>query len=225
MEIKSISQGGVNCYLLEAGDGAFILIDTGFAKNRAGVERELNNAGCHPGNLKLILLTHGDFDHSGNAAHFRKKYGAKVAMHSEDAGMVERGDMAWSRKTSSLARLLFSIPFFKLGKANRFTPDFTVAEGYDLSAYGFLARVIELPGHTRGSIGILAAAGGPADDSGTVLFCGDLLMNGKSGPHLGFGDPADFTATIEKLKGLDIHILYPGHGEPFTMEQIAKGAI
>ncbi|RLI67201.1 hypothetical protein DRO91_10540, partial [Candidatus Heimdallarchaeota archaeon] len=32
-----------------------------------GLERELEKAGCKPGDLKLVVLTHGDFDHTGNA--------------------------------------------------------------------------------------------------------------------------------------------------------------
>jgi glyoxylase-like metal-dependent hydrolase (beta-lactamase superfamily II) len=59
MEIKTISFGGVNCYLITTATG-FVLIDTGYAKHRADVEKELENAGCMPEALKLILLTHGD---------------------------------------------------------------------------------------------------------------------------------------------------------------------
>jgi hydroxyacylglutathione hydrolase len=46
----------------------------------------------------LIVITHGDFDHIGNAAYLRQKFGAKIAMHADDVGMAERGDMFWNRK-------------------------------------------------------------------------------------------------------------------------------
>jgi len=61
-EIKTINFGGVNCYLVKTGDG-FILIDTGVPSKRVDIEKELVRAGCKPGDLKLIVLTHGDFDH------------------------------------------------------------------------------------------------------------------------------------------------------------------
>lgn len=48
-------------------------------------------------------------------------------------------------------------------------PDLHVEEGYDLSGYRFDARVVELPGHSTGSMGILTANGG--------LFGGDLVMH------------------------------------------------
>jgi hydroxyacylglutathione hydrolase len=57
------------------------LIDTGCSSQRANLEKELGSAGCKPGNLKAIVLTHGDFDHSGNASYLGKKFGTKMAMH------------------------------------------------------------------------------------------------------------------------------------------------
>ncbi len=60
-EIKTINLGLVNCYLVKTGDG-FFLIDTGWATKRTELEKELESAGCKPGNLKLVILTHGDSD-------------------------------------------------------------------------------------------------------------------------------------------------------------------
>jgi hydroxyacylglutathione hydrolase len=96
-EIKTINSGGVNCHLVKTGDG-YILIDTGSPTKRDHLKKGLESAGCKPGNLKLIILTHGDFDHAGNAAYLREKYGTKIALHQDDSGMVENGDMNWNRK-------------------------------------------------------------------------------------------------------------------------------
>ena len=84
--------GSVNCYLVESETGC-LLVDTGSSYSRSQLERELEGAGCKPGNLRLIVLTHGDFDHIGNAAFLREKYGGKIAMHKADSGMAEQGDM------------------------------------------------------------------------------------------------------------------------------------
>lgn len=102
-KIKTISLllpynlGRVDCYLIET-DTGHILIDTGGSNRRTDLEKELESAGCKPGNLKLIILTHGDFDHTGNAAYLRKEFGTKIAMHYDDSGMAERGDMFSNRK-------------------------------------------------------------------------------------------------------------------------------
>lgn len=219
-EIKTIrlplplKLGNVNCYLIET-DAGYVLIDTGGSNKRAALEKELESTGCQPGNLKLIVLTHGDFDHTGNAAYLRHKLGPQIAMHPEDSSMVERGDMFLNRKRPNiLVRKLVPI-LSGFGKAERFTPDLYLDEGHAFSAYGFDARVICIPGHSRGSIGILTAGGD--------LFCGDLFENTDK-PVLNslMDDPAAAHASLERLKNFEINIVYPGHGEPFPMELFIK---
>jgi len=219
-QIKTISVllpyklGSVNCYLIENGS-SYILIDTGSSNKRTELEQELENAGCKPGNLKLIVLTHGDFDHTGNAAYLRHKFGAQVAMHKDDAGMVEHGDMFVNRKQPNvLIRKIIHI-LSGFGKTERFKPDIFVDEGYDFSAYNFDANVLSIPGHSKGSIGILISNGD--------LFCGDLLENHDK-PSLNsiMDDLAAANVSVEKLKRFEINTVYPGHGKPFSMEQFIK---
>lgn len=211
MEIKIISQGGVNCYLIKTGQG-FFLIDTGFSKNRAEIEADLKYHGCAPGDLKLIILTHGDFDHAGNAAYLRQKYGVKIALHPADVGMVENGDLFYSRKANlfmkSMGKLLLVLLKVSLKEADRFTPDLKVEDGFDLSSYGLEAKLVHVPGHSQGSIGILTATGD--------FFCGDLLEN-KKRPAKGalIPDKAGFKNSIQKISQLKIGTVYPGHGAPF----------
>ena len=204
----------VNCYLARIGD-KFVLIDTGITNKRDVIEKKLENAGCQPGNLVLIVLTHGDFDHSGNAAYLRSKFGTQIAMHKTDSGMVERGDMLWNRnKQSILVRIMFKL-FFRLSESDRFKPDLYIDEGYDFSGYGFDARVIAIPGHSKGSIGILTTSGD--------LFCGDLLINtDKPAKNTIIDDVDKLNASVEKLKRFQINTVYPSHGKPFPMELYIK---
>ena len=220
-EIKIINFGTIKGYLVKT-DTGYILIDTGHPSKRISLEKELKNAGCTPGNLKLVILTHGDIDHSGNAAYLREKFGAKIVMHQDDLIMVEYGAMSWNRKAKSdkisiIFKIMPLISFFvKPNKLDKFKPDLTVNEGYDLSTYGFDAEVLHIPGHSKGSIGILTTSG--------KLFCGDLLYN--MGMGLSFtpytDDLADFNTSVEKLKKLNIKTVYPGHGKPFPLEKFLK---
>ena len=217
-EIKTISFSGVNCYLLTTNKG-FVLIDTGYSKNRVDVEKELKNAGCTPETLKLILLTHGDFDHSGNAAYLRKQYSAKIAMQVDDEGMVKKGDLFYNRNANFLLRIMGKIILFflrgGLKKNERFTPDLHVDDGYDLSEFQLDATIIHVPGHSKGSIGILTSTGD--------LFCGDLLENTKKpAKNSLIADKKAFNERLEKLKTLKITTIYPGHGESFPLEQLLK---
>jgi hydroxyacylglutathione hydrolase len=204
--------GTVNCYLVKT-DTGYVLIDTGSANQRAALEQELRTAGCPPGDLRLIILTHGDFDHTGNAAYLRQKFSAPLAMHSDDFGMIERGDMFASRSSTNPIFKAIAPLLFRFGKADRVTPDVKITEGFDLSEYGCDAKAISIPGHSRGSIGILTSDGD--------LFVGDLLENTKQ-PALNsiMDDRTTAQASVEKLKGLNVKTVYPGHGAPFSLDQI-----
>ena len=220
-EIKTIGLslpfklGTVNCYLIKTEVG-YLLIDTGCSNKRTNLARELASAGCKPGTLHLIVLTHGDFDHTGNAAYLRKEFATTIAMHYDDSGMAEQGNMFWNRKKgNALIRMIAPIPF-RFGKPDRFKPDLYVEDGYNLSAYGFDARVLCIPGHSKGSIGVLTADGD--------LICGDLLTNTDK-PCLNsiMDDLTTANASIEKLKSLEITTVYPGHGQPFPLETLFTG--
>lgn len=208
-DIKTITLGGFNCncYLLRT-DKGFVLIDTGRRSKRNKLEQELAEAGCFPGNLDLIILTHGDFDHTGNCAYLREKYDVKIAMHQYDSGMVEHGNMFWGRNSSNwIIEKLVNV-FFRITK---FKPDITIDEKTDLSKYGLGAKVIYLPGHSKGSIGILT--------SNCDLICGDLFTNSKKPEPTSMVDDLNaLNESINKVKGLNIKMVYPGHGKPFLMD-------
>jgi len=204
------SMGSVNCYLLR-GDSGYLLIDCGSSSCRKDLLRELESAGYKPPLLRLIVLTHGDFDHTGNAAYLRQTFGAKIAMHRDDAGMGEQGDMFVNRKQPNvLIRKL--IPFFTgFSKAERFAPDILLEDGDDLSPYGFDARILSIPGHSKGSLGILTAAG--------ALFCGDLLINtDKPALNSLIDDMPAAEASLHRLRSMGVKTVYPGHGTPFPMQ-------
>jgi glyoxylase-like metal-dependent hydrolase (beta-lactamase superfamily II) len=207
-----LRMGSVNCYLLEAASG-FVLIDTGNSANRKTLLQELECTGCTPGKLKLILLTHGDFDHTGNAAYLRSMYKAPVAMHAGDVPMGETGDMFANRKKPNrLIRAL--VPLFTgFRKTERFTPDVLVEDGSALSGYGIDARILSIPGHSKGSIGILSAR--------NELFCGDLLQNTQKPAPTSLVDDADqLSASIQRLNEMEVGSVYPGHGKPFRLSEL-----
>lgn len=205
--------GTVNCYLVKT-DNNYILIDTGPSNKRFILEKELENAGCRRGNLELIIITHGDFDHTGNAAYLREKFDTKIAMHYGDLGMAEQGDMFWNRNSNFLIKKIVPI-IFRFGKSERFKPDLYIEDGDNLSEYGFDAKVIYIPGHSKGSIGILTAAGD--------LFCGDLFINTKK-PVINsiMDDKEAANISMKKLESLNINTVYSGHGNSFSMDILIK---
>jgi hydroxyacylglutathione hydrolase len=215
MEITSIPLNyffGVNCYLIKSGESYF-LIDTGITKTRDQLEQAIKDAGCKPRGLKLIIITHGHMDHIGNAVYLRDKYGAKIAMHMGDAKMVESGDMFINTEGGALIAIIgiFSKLFGLAGP--KFTPDILLEDNQSLKEYGLDATVIHNPGHSEGSISIYTA--------NKNLFCGDLFNNDKKPVKASIIKNAEkLDASVEKIKTLDTKTIYPGHGKPFTTDQL-----
>ena len=105
--IIEMDLGLVNAYLVKENDN-YMLVDTGgylFAdgkklnNRRERLEEKLQAAGVTKENLKLLVLTHGDCDHSMNAAYIARTYHVPVAMHKADLRMVQAPDLELLMKT------------------------------------------------------------------------------------------------------------------------------
>ena len=231
-EIIRIDLNGVNSYLAKCKNG-FILFDTGgpitldrgFTDRRDILLKGLEAAGCAAGNLRLIVLTHGDCDHSYNAAFLRERFNTKIAMYYSDVVLIENPTLQkWMESfqySSAEMRQMFlqykdmitMLTQKALDGFERFTPDILLDDEFDFSPYGFGAKVIHTPGHTAGSVAILT-------DSGD-LIAGDTLTNsGQPSPAPNATDFPQLSKNIERLKGMKINMIYPGHGEPFHFNEL-----
>ena len=205
----------VNAFLVKVNEG-FILIDSGLSMHWEKLENELRAAGCTPGKLKLVIVTHGDFDHTGNCAKLREKFNCKIAMHKDDAPMAENGIFLKRRVRTLPAKLFSLIRKLRRGKFtfDKFKPDIFLAAGQSLAEYGFDAKVIHIPGHTKGSIGILTGDGS--------LFAGDIFTNRKNpGKAVYIENEKELENSYARLKKMNITTIYPGHGKPFEMSLIS----
>lgn len=204
--------GHVNAYLIQSEAGA-VLIDTGGSNARKHLLGELERAGCTARSLKTIVLTHGDFDHIGNAAFLRSSFGARLAMHPDDQAMAEQGDMFAGRERPNpvVGALVPLLSGFRA--SDRFVPDLLLQDGDDLAPLGIGAVVVGLPGHSRGSIGILT--------HDRALICGDLLEATQE-PRLNslMDDRTAARASVARLQSLPIRRIYPGHGRSFQMTEL-----
>lgn len=219
-EVIRIDLNGVNCYLIKGTDG-YILFDTGgslvmdktFTNRRTLLLNELKKAGCTQQSLSLIILTHGDCDHAGNAAYLKSHFNAQIAMHGGDKSLVEKPILEkWMKSfqyRSWVYRTVFRLFNKPVTEAVRkalddfmpFSPDILLEDGYDLSPYGLNGKVIHLPGHTDGAIGILTDAGN--------LIAGDT-------PAPNAVDFNKMDESIRKLKAFPVKMIYPGHGKPYA---------
>ena len=138
-------------------------------------------------------------------------------MHSGDSLMTESGDMFRGVKGFAVAIIKMMLPLMGMSRYDGFKTDIILEDGYDLTQYGLDATVIHIPGHSKGSIGVLTTEGD--------LFCGDLLVNTKEpAKNTLIDDPVELDESVERLKDLKIETVYPGHGKPFKMEQFLEGS-
>ena len=145
--------------------------------------------------LKLIVSTHGHWDHIGDNAAVAAHTGADIAVHP-----LDRDRLTAPRPVSAPFEIPPSVPAVEL------------AEGGVIRFGTFRLRVLHTPGHTEGSVCL------QADDDG-LLFSGDTLFAGGWGRvDLPGGDPAAMVESIARLTGLEDHLgVLPGHGGTTTI--------
>lgn len=207
-EVQRIKCGKVNCYLVYEGDTA-ILIDT-------GTKRYLKTVieACKPYRISLIVLTHTHYDHAENTADLSEILKAPIAMHRDDMNLIESNNNQALSAEGFMGRIILaaSLMGFSKTKMAPFIPSVYLKDGDDLTQYGIKARVIGLPGHTRGSIGI--------DVVEKELIVGDALMNMFS-PRVSmlYNDKKSMQESARKITKLGERTIYYGHGRP-TQNQI-----
>lgn len=164
-DIHRIVSGNVNCYIA-ANSGRAILIDTGRTKYREKILEK-----CREFSVGLIVLTHGHLDHCQNAAYLADALQVPIAMNEKDINLIpDNKKQSLSAKTF-LGKIVLSasLSSFEKDSLERFEPAIYLKSGDNLSDYGVDAKVIELPGHTNGSVGL--------EVDNDKLFVGDALMN------------------------------------------------
>ena len=203
-KITLIKGGTDNCYIVSYGKNA-ILFDTSSGENKDLVMEE-----CSKYDLKLLVLSHPHFDHAENAAAISEKFNIPVAYHKADDEIFDNYD-AQPLKSYGLVGfvvLKMSLKVLRETKVNRPKNCFYVKDGDTLADYGFPdVRVVELPGHTKGSIGLVAG------DS--AILVGDALDNWIR-PGVGhlFYDLEVQKNTAEKIRSFGSRKIYYGHGKP-----------
>lgn len=201
--IERIKCGTGNCYLLRENDNA-VLVDTCQTKYLSKILEA-----CRGVNVRLIVLTHGHFDHIQNAAALSEALQAPIAMHEADLPFISDLCAEPLDAERPMGKLLLSL--IRSGKGTPalapFEPTLFLRDGDSLSDYGVEAKIIGLPGHTKGSIGILAW--------GTVLLVGDAMMNFMTpSESLIYSDYNQMQRSLSIIGSVCPEAVYFGHGKP-----------
>lgn len=202
-EVHLIKYKTDTCYIVSSG-GKAILVDTSSGE---GYETVL--AECSKYDLQLILLTHVHFDHAENAARLAKHFNVPVALHEADLELFDSFDKQPLKSWGLVGKVVLGMSLKVLRATTVEKPEniIFVKEGDSLLDYGIDGNIIELPGHTNGSIGL--------DVEGKHLLVGDALDHWISAAtgHL-YYDMDALKRSAARIASLGPRTLYYGHGKP-----------
>ena len=144
---------------------------------------------------KLIVTTHGHWDHFGENAAVAEHTGAPIAVHALDAYRLTEPQPLWAP---------FEIP--------PCVPAVDLAEGGEIRFGEIRLTVLHTPGHTEGSVCLWA------EDEG-LLFSGDTLFAGGWGRvDLPGASPEQMVESLTRLTTFDDRLaVFPGHGPSTTI--------
>jgi len=202
LEIIQIVAGPIetNLFLVIEKASNHVMIVDGPPDSFDAAVREIESRDLTP---EMILITHGHWDHIGDADALRNHYQIPTLVHDGDRHKLEN-------------------PTY--GDIQGFAPDQIIAEGdrVQLGDVGF--DVLHTPGHSPGQVSLYSAGE-------KIMIGGDTLFPGGYGTiEIADASAEQTVETIRRLLDLpDDTVVYPGHGltttigaERHWMERVAE---
>ena len=191
-------------------DGDAILIDSGLPGSSRVVARGLGDCGITRDRISQVVITHAHPDHSGGLAELVAGTSVTVAVHESEADIVEGAIPAPNPLRSHFLAVLSRPAMSRLNGAP-VSVDQRLKDG-DLIPFPTEVRIVHLPGHTPGSIGLYLPEKG-------IVIVGDALQY-KFGWRLYPPAPGVTSCpelamhSLERLLPLDFHTICFSHFPP-----------
>jgi glyoxylase-like metal-dependent hydrolase (beta-lactamase superfamily II) len=168
--------GGRSGAFLVSSPYRHMLVDTGAPRDRATLLSRLGALGVE--SIDWLVLTHSHYDHAGNAKVVRERFGAKVVIARAEREALESGrndaDGIIPVGTNAVMRFLTDAFSNAIRRSLVFEPcpaDVALEGAHDFSGEGLDALVVPTPGHTVGSVSVIAkSAGDPVALVGDAMF-------------------------------------------------------
>lgn len=224
MEIEQFSLGSLqtNCYLVYLSNSAKkegVIIDP--ADEAHFIAEKVRSLNFNP---KAIIATHGHFDHNLAAGELQLILNVPYLVNEKDFFLLKNLNQSatFFLKKNITKPLPQEIKFIKDG------------ERIEFGKLSF--KVIEIPGHTPGSICLyfqpslsdrtnLVKNSSSQIAPAPVVFSGDLLFKGGAGRYdFSYSNKQEFNASVKKILNLPRQtVVYPGHGMETTIGEEKNG--
>ena len=207
----------MNAYLLPCGED-YCLLDTGYPFDRKKFFKKMEKLRIAPERIKYVVLTHVHADHAGFLQEVLEKTGATLIYLTDDKERLLSGKNVEKTYISRWDNLLISKVSVAFRKITQTFPPVTYEKVVDareqpLAAFGY--EFLAFKGHTSNDLCLLA---------GDKLFCGDLCMNGAGAADhspMWIEDNEALLTSWEQLLKTPATTLYPAHGKPFPLADLA----
>jgi glyoxylase-like metal-dependent hydrolase (beta-lactamase superfamily II) len=163
-----VNLGGVAVFLIDAPDGVTV-IDAGQPGKVDRIMSGIRSIGKMPTDVNNVLITHYHNDHVGSLSELAESVRAKVWVPSAEVSIIRDGGRPPPMDHRGFAGVLAS-RMIKMVDQSPNPVDHEVEGGDEIQVAGGI-RVLDSPGHTRGSVSYLWP------HEGGVLFAGDAASN------------------------------------------------
>lgn len=216
--IYPIPLGADHGYIVQ-GKGV-IMIDGGVPKKAKAFIKGIERTPIKLPDIKLLILTHGHWDHIGSAKDIKEITGAKIAMHKREKDWLEKslkplppGVTRWGKIFVKIMAMFMPLVHIPATNVDIILGD----EEFPLNKFGIDGKVIYTPGHSSGSVSIVLDTG--------EAFVGDLAMNAfplrlSPGLPIFAEDMHKVRESWKLLLDRGAKKVYPAHGNPFLADII-----
>lgn len=201
-----------------------LLFDSGCREDsKTHIEPALKGLGVNPRNVQAVIASHPDVDHFGGAIYWQQEYGAQIIAHRLDAALMENHETFLEQRGNEFSRE-FRISETEDGlrwlheNGSEVVVNQLIDRDMDYQLGEDQIKVLHLPGHSRGHLGVL-------DVKTRTLLISDAVL-GSYVPYAD-GSPSfpptyrfvkSYLQTIQRLLLLDFDSLGTAHYGTFSRQ-------